>query len=167
MKLPFNNPKPVQAAIVLLILSFLAYMYFNQAEAGEFEAGPTFTGEFNGGAGIVYSERVLNDKLDIGVQLISEQSWDDKQVGNNGGVWTAFIAHKPERWWRVLPDELSIGASYWIKTDEHLIGCNLGYQLGFRWRFGQWSIGPRHWSNAGTCKPNRGQDMLTIGFRFR
>ena len=161
MKL-FNNPSKAVIAIVAIILLFFSYKAF----ATEVELGATFTGEFNGGSGLVLMERVLDDKIDLGVALISEQEWEDVQVGNNGNVFAAYVAQKPDTWWRGLPSEVSIGATHWIKTQSPINGCKQGFMLGLKWRINDWSIGVRHWSNAGICKPNRGQDLLTFGYRF-
>jgi len=162
MKL-FNNPKPVVFAIIAILLLFFAY----KAKATEVEVGPTFTGQFNGGVGITLMERMLDNNIDVGVALIGDQEWNGRTTANNGNVFAAFVASKPETWHWAFPTEVTIGAAYWIKTDDRLIGSELGYQLGLKWRFNEHaSIGIRHWSNAGTVKPNRGQDLLTFGWSF-
>lgn len=162
MKL-FNNPPKAIIAIVAVLALFFAY---KGCEATELELGPTFTGEFNGGYGLVLTERFLDNKLDFGVALIGEQEWEDVRVENNGNVFVSFVATKPEHWWNVLPTEVHAGATHWIKAQAPINGCKQGYLLGLKWRINDWSIGVRHWSNAGTCKPNRGQDLLTFGYRF-
>lgn len=161
MKL-FNNPKKVVIVLVVFVLLFMSYKAF----AAEVEIGPTFTGEFNGGMALNYMERF--GPVDIGMTLVSDQTWEDGKysVGNNGNVWLAFIAERPENWWVVLPSEMSIGPAVWIKEYPPIAGCRMGYTLGLKWRFGQFSIGARHWSNAGICEANRGQDLLTFGWRF-
>lgn len=156
----FNNPKPAVFLIVLFLLLFFAY----QAWAAEVEVGPTYTGGFNGGVGLTFSERF--SAIDVGVSLISDQQWDGVSVSNNGNVWAAYVARRPATWWPILPSELSLGPSVWIKTQDPIAGCVLGYMLSLKYRIGQGSIGVRHWSNAGTCKPNRGQDLLTFGWAF-
>jgi hypothetical protein len=162
MKL-FNNPKKAVALIMLVILLFAAY----KSEATEMELGATYTGEFNGGYGITIIERVFDGKMDIGVALISDQQWENVSVSNNGNFFLSYVATRPENWWIVLPTEVHIGASHWIKTQSPINGCHLGYLLGLKWRVTDHaSIGIRHWSNAGTCRPNRGQDILTFGWRF-
>lgn len=162
----FNNPKGVVFAILAVLGLFFLYAVYNKADAAEAELGPTFTGEFNGGLGLSYMERV-HPKIDVGVTLISDQDWNDRVTHNNGNVWAAFVQERPDGWTRWLPSEMSIGAAAWINTDDRLIGCHLGYQLGVKYRFTKaLSVGIRHWSNAGTCKPNRGQDVLTFGWRF-
>ena len=162
-KLPFDNPKTIVFVLLGIILLFSAY----KAYATEIEVGPAYTGEFNGGIGLTLSERILDGKIDIGIALIGEQEWNDKVTSNNGNVFAVFVASKPETWWKIAPSEISIGAAYWVNTDDRLIGSELGYMLGIKYRFGEhFSIGIRHWSNAGIKRPNRGQDLLAFGWRF-
>ena len=75
---------------------------------------------------------------------------------------------KPDRFWNWVPNELHLGANYWIKTQSPINGCNVGYVLGLRKSlpWDDWYVNWRHFSNGGTCKPNRGQDLLTIGYSF-
>jgi hypothetical protein len=163
MKKLFDNPPVAIVAIVVIILLFAAY----KAKATEIEVGATYTGEFNGGAAIVALERVANERIDIGFALIGQQSYKDVELANNGNVFFAFVAKKPAKMWRVLPDEVSIGATYWYKIQSPINGGQNGYMLGLKWRITEHaSIGLRHWSNAGTSPPNRGQDLLTYGWRF-
>ena len=159
-KLPFDNKKSVVIALLVLFLLFVSYGVF----AAEIEVGPTYTGEFNGGTGLVVTERVFDGKIDIGVALMGEQTWEGITVGNNGNVFFAFVAKRPERWWKVLPSEVTFGAAHWIKTDKNLIGSRQGFMLGIKWRFKErYSAGIRHWSNSGVVKPNRGQDFPNLG----
>jgi len=158
----FDNPKGAVIAILIVLLLFFAY----KAKATEVEIGPTFASGFNGGVGLVLTERVYQEKFDLGIALISEQDYNDLKLDNNGNVFVAFVAQKPETWWKALPTEVHIGAAYWIHTSR-FIGDELGYTLVLKWRItDHQSIGIRHWSNAGTTKPNRGQDLITWGWRF-
>lgn len=163
MRKLFNNPPLAILGIVLVILLFVSY----KAKATELEIGPTYTSGFNGGVGLSVIERVADGKIDLGVTLLGEQSWENVNVSNNGNVWAAYVAEKPETWVAALPSEVHIGATYWFKAESPISGCQNGYLLGLKWRLGeQFSVGIRHWSNAGTCPPNRGQDLLTFGWRF-
>jgi len=160
----FNNPRAAVVLIIALIVLFFAY----KANATEAELGATYASKFNSGAGIVLTERFLDNKMDVGLALIGEQDYDKENttVGNNGNVFVTFVASKPASWWIVLPAEAHIGVAYWIETNR-FIGDELGYHLALKWHFGDHlSLGVRHWSNAGTVKPNRGQDLLTLGWRF-
>lgn len=161
----FNNPKSAVVIIVLVILLFAAY---KQASATEMELGATYASGFNNGAGLVLSERVASGKVELGLALIGEQDYDKENIrlANNGNAFASFVAERPATWWPILPSEVHIGAAYWIKTNR-FIGDELGYQLALKWRVTESiSINIRHWSNAGTVKPNRGQDLLTVGWRF-
>ena len=158
----FDNKTPLVIAIVVVIVIFSLYNC-RSAVATELEIGATYTGEFNGGIGIAITERVFNGKIDLGIALMGEQEFNGEVTGNNGNVFFAFVAKKPQSWWAVLPSEVSIGAAGWIKTDDRLIGSQLGYMLGLKWRFTKHiGIGIRHWSNAGIVRPNRGQDFPNI-----
>jgi len=160
----FNNPKKAVVMILIVIGLFIAY----KAKATEIEGGATYASGFNDGYALSLIERVGGDKFDLGVTLVGEQTYERENtiVENNGSIWFGYVAKKPERWWAVLPTEVTIGAAHWIETNR-FIGCQQGYMLALKWRFLEdASIGIRHWSNAGVCKPNRGQDLLTIGWRF-
>lgn len=159
MKL-FDNPKPAVIGIVIVILLFVAY----KAKATELELGATYSGEFNDGYALSLVER-FGDKFDLGVTLIGEQDYKGEVVENNGAVWFGYVAERPKSWVSLLPSEVTIGAAHWIETNR-FIGCQQGYMLALKWRFKNASLGIRHWSNAGICKPNRGQDVLTFGWRF-
>lgn len=162
----FNNPKKTVYMIVGFIAIFVSYLYFtSDTDAAEMEIGPTFTDEFNGGFALTFSER-FSDKYELGLSVISDQNWDNIQVGNNGNFWAAYVVTRPDNFWKILPSEFLLGANYWIKTESPITGCHVGYILGTKYRFNDFSVGWRHWSNAGSCKPNRGQDLLTFGWRF-
>ena len=152
MKKLFNNPKPVVYAIAVFLVAFFS---MRTCEAGSVEAGPTLLN----GYGLVYTER-LYGKWDVGIMLISEQQWDDvPMVRNNGGAFVQRIVSRGNF-------ELGIGVARWINTSR-VIGCEFGFALSAGYDFGRhWTVHARHWSNGGTCSPNRGQDLFTIGYRF-
>lgn len=161
----FDNPKKVVYLLLAFVSLFLAYLFFaDDAEAAEFEVGATYTSEFNGGAAIVLSERF--GKFDVGLTLISDQSWEQVHIGNNGNVWAQYVAVKPDKFWNWLPEEIAIGPSIWYKHESPIADCHPGYTLSLKKRFGDFSVAIRHWSNAGICDVNRGQDALTFGWRF-
>lgn len=157
-----DNPKPAVFLILIFVLGFFTLRGCEaEASEGRVELGPTYTGEFNGGFGLIYTER-FKGKWDIGIALLGEQKWDGITTGNNGNVFGQRIVKSPKERF-----EMGIGAAYWINTDRNLIGCHLGFTLSARWNItDRIPLTLRHWSNAGTCRPNRGQDLLTIGWRF-
>ena len=154
--------------IIAILIVLGLFLVYESASATEFEVGPTYTSEFNGGVAISITQRVFSEKIDLGVSLIGEQEWEQVHVENNGVVWAAFVAQRPESWLPVLPSEVSIGAGHWFSDDRSPItSCHSTFLLGLKWRLGDHaSIGIRHWSNAGVCEKNRGQDMLAFGWRF-
>ena len=161
----FNNPKKVVVLIVAFILLFLSYLYFNDAEAAEAELGPTYTGEFNGGMALSIVDRFADD-WDAGLTLFSDQSYENVNLTNNANVWIQYIAHRPERFWTWLPDEIGVGPAFWYKHESPISSCHPGFALSLKKRWGDFSIAIRHWSNAGICTKNRGQDLLSFGWRF-
>lgn len=162
----FKNPKKTVYMILAFLGLLVSYLYFSSdAHGAEMEIGPTYTGEFNGGFALTFTERFAKN-YELGLSLISDQNWDDHEVGNNGNIWAAYVVHRPDNFWKILPSELLLGANYWIKTEAPITGCHVGYILGAKYRFYDYSVGWRHWSNSGICSPNSGQDLLTFGIRF-
>lgn len=160
MKL-FNNPKKAVIAIVIVLALFVAY----KAKATEMEVGPTYTSQFNGGVALSVIERF--GPVDLGVTLVGEQEWENVKVKNNGLVWAGYVAERPKNWVKILPSEVAVGAGYWFQEDRPPItSCHSTFMLGLKWRVKDFSVGIRHWSNAGVCDKNRGQDVLTFGWRF-
>ena len=166
----FQRIKPVLILVVCFLLLFFAYRSAN-AE-GFVEVGPTFTGEFNGGMGITYTER-LYGRFDVGVMWISDQDFSGRNTPTNAGVMGKFVAERPDSFWKILPDELHLGAAYWVDTDDRVIGCHLGFALHIRYYItDSLHTGISHWSNGGSCTDqdgesiNRGQDLLVFGWRF-
>jgi hypothetical protein len=165
----FNNPSGAIKLILVVIFLFIAYAAIADDEL-EVAVGPTYTSQFNGGGAITISRR-WGGNVDTGLTLLSAQSWENVNIGNNGTVWVAFVAHRPAEWVPVLPSEVSIGANYWFKEQSPINGCKPGWLLKLTWDLPQWGILPDvlsidHRSNAGICSPNRGQDMLMLGWRF-
>lgn len=157
---PFNNPK----LVIITLVIFLGLFFFlrsGEAHAGAAEIGLTYTGEFNSGVALVYTER-LAGKWDIGTKLISKQNYNGSTIENNGGIFgQRIVSTKNKRF------ELGLGFSYWIKTSD-LIGCHAAWDMSVRWNItDRIPLTVRHNSNAGICENNRGQDMLTIGWSFR
>lgn len=185
MKL-FNNPKKEVWFIVAFLALFFGLMAYNARAESRLEFGTTYTstfvgeleressrlefaagytGEFNGGVGMVFTER-FKGKYDIGLALIGEQEWETKwgpvSVEPNGNVFAQRIVKTPAGRF-----EAGLGAGYWIKAPTRITGCNLAFTMSLRWNITQRiPLTVRHWSNAGSCPPNRGQDLLSIGWRF-
>ena len=157
MKALFDNPKPVVFGILIFLVAFFS---IRSCYGSGVELGPTLLS----GYGMVYSESIgEQQKWDVGVMLISEQSWDGNVAGNNGGI---FI----ERLVRYKRFSMGLGAAGWIGTSR-LIGTQLTYHMSLRFLLpgDRFTLNYRHWSNAGTTPdegPNRGQDLVTVGWIF-
>jgi hypothetical protein len=157
----FKKAKPGVYLVLAFVIAFVM-MRSCEAEAAEgtIELGPTYTSEFNGGAGLVYTER-LGKHWDVGLMLMSPQQWEQvPTVDTNGGVMVQRIVTYKKL-------EMGLGAAGWINTSR-LVGCHVGFALSIRYNFSpRVPLTIRHWSNAGSCERNRGQDLLTIGWRFK
>ena len=61
--------------------------------------------------------------------------------------------------------ELGLGLFYQNSPGEYT--CNFGFHLLARYRFtDRLAVQWRHSSSAGSCRPNAGRDLLTVGWRF-
>jgi len=151
MKNLLDNPKPVVFAIVLFLVAFFS---IRSCEASQVELGPSLLN----GYGLVYTESV--GKFDVGVMLISDQEWDNGvTAGNNGGVLVQRMV-KYKRF------GMGLGAAGWVSTSK-VIGAHLGFHLSLHYELSdRFNINVRHWSNAGTSDQNRGQDLITVGWKF-
>jgi hypothetical protein len=95
---------------------------------------------------------------ELGFDLIGQSTYRNVDVSNQI-VWHAML------WDGYKKAELGIGAAYFNVPSPY--ACQFGFTLGARWRFtdhlaAQW----RHYSSAGSCTPNVGRDLLTLGWRF-
>ena len=150
MKL-FDNPKPVVYAILAFLILFFS---IRSCEASTVELGPTLLN----GVGLVYSESIGH--YDVGVMLISDQSWDGIEEGNNGGVFAERMVRKGKF-------SMGLGAAGWVATSR-IVGSNLTFHMSIHYDINDsWRVNYRHWSNAGITDHNRGQDLLTIGWKFK
>lgn len=150
MKKLFDNPKPAVYAIIIFLILFFS---IRSCEASGVELGATLLD----GYGLVYAEDI--NKFSVGVMLISNQSWDGIEEGNNGGIFIQRIV-------RYKNFSMGLGAASWINTSR-VIGAHIGFHLSLHYDINEkFSLNVRHWSNAGTSINNRGQDLVTIGWEF-
>lgn len=143
-------------AFVLL----LAFFFYKEAKAAEFELGPTIlSGEYSEGGALMVTERV--GRWSIGGGFTSDQychcNWP-ADLGSN-------IFFQGQRIVEYKAFEMGIGAAYWQNTNRAL-GKNLTWSLSIGAGGEHWSVRIRHYSNAGSGRPNLGQDMITLGYSF-
>lgn len=161
IKLPFNNPVKAVVGIVLFLIAFLAFRACEGAESTA-QIGTAIASSEISGVAIGYSETFYG-KWEVGAMLYSEQEFRKPEGNLKIGHNAIFHVGRVVTWKRV---ELTLGLAYWQNTNR-LGGCHTTFSLAAATRV--WSrawLMWRHFSNAGTCKPNSGQDSLTIGWRF-
>ena len=146
--------------IVLAFIVALALAFCHEAKSAEFEGGPTIlSGEYSEGGLLMITERI--GPWSIGGGATSPQrchcNWPADLDTNIFFQGQRIVDYKKV--------ELGIGAAYWQNTNRAL-GKNLTWSLSVGYGGEHWSVRIRHWSNAGSGKPNLGQDVLTIGYQF-
>jgi hypothetical protein len=145
--------KPVTIAIAIFVLAFFG---LRECEAGTLEVGGSVTDVR--GEGLVYTES-FGTKWDIGMYVTGEMKLDGKPVEKHGGVFGQRIVRKGKF-------QMGLGVAWHMNTSR-LIGSELGYALHLGWDFNdRLGVKWRHWSNAGTTRPNRGLDLALISWRF-
>lgn len=128
------------------------------------EAGPTMLSkEYAKGGSVVLTERFYGT-FDLSIGFITEQ-----EVTTNRGNFYALNQNIFVAGYKVFHTnrfEYAVGVAIFQNTNRAL-GCELtlpvyiGYKLTHRTVFKY-----RHFSNAGSCTPNMGQDMFTLSYRF-
>ncbi len=157
---PFNNRAPAIYIIGGFIVAVVLFLSCEARAETRIEWGATFAeAEYSGGAAIFFSE-TWDDKYLLGFGLVGDQAVDDAPVKSNMVV----IAQRLVTYKRVT---LGFGVANWqhqsrLLGDEFTFSLSLGVELRDNWYL-QW----RHFSNGGTAKPNAGQDLLMLGYRFK
>lgn len=167
MKL-FNNPKPVVYLIWIFVLVLLAFFALHARKANAHENGSNLFVE--GGSAMLRGETPT-----LGLSV----NWPEHGPVNTD--WEAgFLLSGTSQHYRDNPNaftlyglivdgyknfEMGIGFAYTNVEWEYT--CKETAALMARWRFtpriaAQW----RHFSSAGSCKPNAGRDFLTVSWRF-
>jgi hypothetical protein len=138
--------------------------------------GPTvLSGELSDGVALLISE-TWNDRYLLGFGLIGEQtgkfSEGDVFIGNNLFVRAQLLVSGPDKWAWARNIELGIGPAYLQNTNRALgshftINISIAFKTPRKgWLPDRYTID--HFSNAGTAKPNAGQDIyVAIGYDFK
>ena len=143
--------------VFLLVLVFFAY---KEANAFEIEVGPAvLSGEYSEGGVLMASERL--GKFSVGGGYVSQQVCHCRYPAEleENIFFTAQRLFEYKRW------ELGVGPAYFQNTNRAL-GKRLTWSLSLGFGGEHWSVRMRHFSNAGSGKPNLGQDMILIGYAF-
>lgn len=150
----------------VLVLAFLAcFVLAARCEAEmEIEIGGGFlSGEFSNGAALMIHEQ-FDNKYSVGMGYIMEQEVRDR--AGNFYLVPENLFVQAQRIVTYKNVELGLGVAYFNATNRAL-GSNFTAALSVDYNFtDKFSVGFRHYSNAGSDHPNMGQDILTIGYRF-
>lgn len=159
----FDNAKPVLytiVAFVLLLIALFAIPSRGSASELDFEAGSAMVRGYTPTIGIDINwprAGPVNTDYEAGF-LLSGQSSHKRDNPNAFTVYGLLVDGYKNF-------EMGIGFAYTNVEWEYT--CQQTFALMARWRFtdriaAQW----RHFSTAGSCKPNPGRDFLTLGWRF-
>lgn len=161
LKKLFDNPKPARIAIlVFLVLILLLFSIRSRGEDLYFDAGSAIVrGEAPViGLNIAWKEAgPVNTDYELGFKLIG-QSEHYKQNSNQ------FVVHGMlvDGWKKA---EMGLGFAYFNVPSEYT--CQFTFSLLARYRFtDRIHLQAQHFSSAGSCDPNAGRDLLTLGWRF-
>lgn len=158
----FRNPKKAKILIATFIVAFLVLLAV-KARADQdltFEVGSAILRGPTPTLGFTVTCREcgpVGTDYEYGFELIGESTYH----GSNPNVIQVRGA-LVDSWWNV---ELGLGFFYQNVETEYV--CQQGFHLLLRYRFTErLSLQARHSSTAGSCQPNTGRDLLTLGWRF-
>ena len=160
---PFNNPKPAIYFIFAFVALIVLFLAIDAKAETEVEYGATFlSADYSDGAAMFFSE-IWADKYLVGFGIIGDQvgkfSEGELPVESNMLIQAQrLVSYKGV--------ELGIGVATWQHTNRAL-GDEFTFSLSAGYSFGNWHVRYRHYSNGGTARPNTGQDLLLIGYRFK
>lgn len=157
----FDNPKPALYAIIVFVgLMLLLFSVKSRGEDLYFDAGSAIVrGEAPViGLNIAWKEAgPVNTDYELGFKLIG-QSEHYKENSNQFVVHAMLVDG-----WKNF--EMGMGFAYFNVPSEYT--CQFTYSLLARYRFTQRiHMQAHHFSSAGSCDPNAGRDLLTLGWRF-
>lgn len=159
-----RNPNKAQIAILVFVLLFLGSLATQcRAEpVAQFELGSTVARGVAPvvGLSVIWPDAGPKDAdFECGVQLIGTSTFKNEDQSNQAAFQCLLVDGYKKL-------DLGLGVVYLQNTDGYN-GSNTNFSLKFGYRFtDRISLSWRHWSNAGTSKPNYGRDMLVLGYRF-
>jgi hypothetical protein len=157
----FDNPKPVRIVIVIFVALLLG-LFAMKSRGSElyFDAGSAVVrGETPViGMNIAWKQQgPANTDYELGFKLIGES----KHYRENSNQ---FVVHGllVDGWKKY---EMGLGFAYFNVPSEY--ACQFTFSLLMRYRFtDRIHVQAQHFSSAGSCEPNAGRDLLTVGWRF-
>ena len=158
----FRNPWQAVIAIVIFVLLFMLLLSKEaRSEEVYFDAGSAMLRGFTPTVGLNIAwkgEGPKNTDYELGFKLIGDSEFKGEDQSNQ------FVVHGMlvDGWKNA---EMGIGFAYFNVPSDY--NCQFTFSMLGRYRFSdrihaQW----HHFSTAGSCTPNYGRDLLTIGWRF-
>lgn len=159
--------KPVYI-VGFFVFLLLVGLYREVRAETSVELGPTFlSGQFSEGAYLGLNER-FNDYT-VGVGYVSEQ-WVTPRSEGRTFVHEAVFLHGYRNVSLSQKFSLGFGVAYYNMRNERsrALGSPFNFVLRVQYQLADnWSVNVHHNSNAGSVRPNMGQDMLAIAYHFR
>lgn len=142
-----------------LLLLLFGFCHETKAETS-FEVGPAvLSSDYAEGGMFAINERF--GKYELGMGYVSEQVVHGIDIRENLFVEAKRVVKFGEKF------EMALGPAYFQNTNRAL-GCKFTGSLSMTYNFtDNWGVKVRHFSNAGSCSPNLGQDAFTIQYRFK
>lgn len=156
--------KPWMIVVAFVLLLLLGFCREAKADV-TVELGPTFlSGEYSKSGAILIREDFDNHySLALGFmgeQEVTDRSGNTYHPGVNLFVQGQRQVRLGQHW------ELGLGVAHFNATHRGL-SSHFNAALSVGWEKGPWSFHFRHWSNAGSSRPNMGQDLFTLGYTFQ
>lgn len=151
--------KFIQFAVGVLVGFAVALACNSVADSSVAISAPLVQARYEQGVALTVTERVAR-KYDMHLTLISSQDTNERgHLSANGIVSVQRVVN-------VSRVELGLGPAVWHHVSA-INGCRMGYHLSaavhasprvlVRWD---------HFSNADTCPPNTGHDLIGLEYRF-
>lgn len=157
----FRNPKGTQYAILVFItLLLLAFATNCRAAELEFGAGKTY---IRGDTEVIDLSLTLPlEGLEAAWQtsltLVGSSRYDGLDQPNNFAVQSLLVDGFGNF-------DVGFGVGF-LQNSDRYNGSSMNFVLQLGLDLGRVKVTARHWSNAGTRKPNLGRDFLLISYSF-
>jgi hypothetical protein len=161
MKL-LRNPLSAVVFIVLIILTYL-FLLSKEARSEEiyFNGGSTIVRGYTPTVGLTIAwkeQGPVKTDYELGFNLIGDSTFKGEDQSNQFVVHAMLV----DGWMKA---ELGIGFAYFNVPSDY--NCQTTFSILARYRFTERiHIQEHHFSTGGSCMPNYGRDLLTIGWRF-
>lgn len=160
---PGNRKTQIGVAIIVLLLIIGLATAARADSYVQFGAGTTLArGETSAlDLAVVYPDGPGDASYLIGVTLVGESTL----YGIDMPPQIAWRAQLIEGFGRF---DVGLGVAWLRNTDIYnCSGPSFALSLGYRFKVLPVNLSALHFSNAGSCRPNKGRDMLTVAWRFK